>query len=330
MKSPRLKTTGKAIVIRALANEALLRVKRARIVSTQSLLILNLHRVGAPDERAFSPLSLDLFEALLQYLTKYFELVLFSDLAELPAATRPRAILSFDDGYGDFLDRALPLLDRYRVRVNHNVIPSCIESGLPPLNVLLAAYVEQASRPALEKLRSAGIPIDTSLPPGRLGDSISAFIAALPVTSQDRVREICLPQMLDDGASAAIPMLSREEIREIVSKHEIGAHSFHHASMGIESDDYLRADVKACRQYFLDKLSMRLAIYAFPNGSHRPGQSEILRSEGIEHVLLVGEDFSATDAHVHHRLTFDARFEPEVYFRGTGSYRWPAGSRGVE
>ena len=209
--------------------------------------------------------------------------------------------------------------------------PRASKADLPPFNVLLAAYVDQASRPALEKLRSAGISIDMSLPRGRLGDATSTFITALPVTSQDQVRETCLPQILDDGAIATTPMLSREEVRQLASYHEIGAHSFHHASMGIELDDYLRADVAACRRYFLDKLSMRLAIYAFPNGSHRRGQSAIVRSEGIDHVLLVGEDFSAADAHVHHRLTFDARSEPEVYFRGTGSYRWPsAGSKGVE
>src|SRR6266851_7961604 len=49
----------------------------------------------------------------------------------LPRAQRA-AILSFDDGYHDFIEYALPLLDKYGLRANQNLVISSVESGLPP------------------------------------------------------------------------------------------------------------------------------------------------------------------------------------------------------
>lgn len=323
MKPQRLRSATKALVFRAMANGAFLALKRARLRSTQSLLILNLHSIGPPNEQAFSPLSREYFEALLRYLTRFFEIVTFSDLADLPKAKRPRVILSFDDGYRDFIETAVPLLRRYNVRVNHNVIPSCIESGLPPLNVLLASYVEQLPERAMQLFNSTDVRLGENLSALQLSEAISNHIRALPVSDQDRLKQSILPRIMDDGDCSITPMMSRDEVRQLSLEHEIGAHSFDHASMAMESDEYLRDDVNRCTEYFASALSTKLTIYAFPNGSYRPKQTAVVQSQGVDHVLLVGEGLSRADAHVHHRVTFDARSRPEVFFRGTGSYCWP-------
>jgi peptidoglycan/xylan/chitin deacetylase (PgdA/CDA1 family) len=116
-------------------------------------------------------------------------------------------------------------------------------------------------------------------------------------------------------------MMSRDEVREIAAVHEIGAHSFDHASMAAETDAYLADDLLRCRAYFGETLGAPVNVYAFPNGSCRDGQIDVVRDAGFEHVLLVGEDFSRTDAHIHKRFTMYAASRAEARFRATGGFR---------
>jgi hypothetical protein len=58
-------------------------------------------------------------------------------------------------------------------------------------------------------------------------------------------------------------------------------------------------------------------VYAFPNGSHRSGQAELLRREGVRHVLLVGDTASQPDAWLHPRLTLRGHSTAELRVRTT-------------
>jgi hypothetical protein len=59
-------------------------------------------------------------------------------------------------------------------------------------------------------------------------------------------------------------------------------------------------------------------VYSFPNGSHRAGQVELLQSEGVRHVLLVGERPSLPDASVLHRITVRGGSAAELRARSAG------------
>ena len=122
-------------------------------------------------------------------------------------------------------------------------------------------------------------------------------------------------------------MMSVEDVREVAQVSEIGVHSYEHASMASESDDYLREDVRRCREYFRDRLGFATTIYAFPNGSFRQGQDELLRAVGYQHVLCVGEAFSRREEWRHPRLTMFAASSVEARFRALGGLKAPFPSR---
>jgi len=42
----------------------------------------------------------------------------------LEVDTRPAVVLSFDDGYQDFVEYAMPVLAKHGVKVNFNVCPA--------------------------------------------------------------------------------------------------------------------------------------------------------------------------------------------------------------
>lgn len=239
-------------------------------------------------------------------------------------------VLSFDDGYADFLKVAMPLLRKHGLRANQNVIPECIENGLPPLNVLMQDFVGRAPMSHVRQLGIPGFPASEICGSRyEIGAKISNFLKNKPESEQRAIAEKVLPGISELKSFAPTRMLDREGVRKVAAEHEIGAHSYSHASMATESNDYLRADIDKCREYFETVLGIPLRIYALPNGSYRPEQLDVLRSEGIETILLVDEDFSSACADAHPRFTFYAGSPHEVRFRATGAFRRPRLSAGA-
>lgn len=320
----RLRTIAKAGAMALLGSGPLVRRKLDRIAAAGVMTVLNLHRVARDDSSSYPPLDPQLFEHLLEFVKRHFEPVTFATAAAEPRSAKPKIVLSFDDAYKDFLEVAVPLLEKHGIAVNQNVIPECIESGLPPLNVMLQDFVGRAPRSILERLDVPGLKL-RSVAGSRiaLGNEISNHIKGKPIAEQKVLDAVLSEQIADYPEFVSTRMMSREDVRQIAAVHEIGAHSFRHASMAAETDEYLRGDIARCRDYFGSQLGIPLAIYAFPNNSYRAEQIDILRSEGIRHILLVDEDFSNPATHVHRRFTFHAYSRPEVRFRATGGYRWP-------
>lgn len=310
--------------LRALGSGWAVRRKLRSIDASGAVTILNLHRVAPDDRSSYPPLDPKLFDRLIGFLKAHFDIVTFAELAGGGAGGRPKLILSFDDGYRDFHQHAAPILAGHRVRVNHNIIPACVESGLPPLNVVVQDFVGRAPAALVERLDLPGFAIER---PVRsrvdLGNRLSRFLKEKPIAEQKQLAQLLRGQMLRDPEFAPTPMMNLDELREVAETHEIGGHSFEHANMALETDDYLREDVERCRAWFGKKLGRPLTIYAFPNGSYRPGQVEIVREAGVEHILLVDENFSRNRARLHPRFTFDARSTAELRFRATGAFRWP-------
>ena len=54
-------------------------------------------------------------------------MILFSEIDK--NTKKPKLIFSFDDGYYDFIEYALPVLTKYGLRCNHNVVNSCLNDN---------------------------------------------------------------------------------------------------------------------------------------------------------------------------------------------------------
>ena len=97
-------------------------------------------------------------------------------------------MLSFDDGYKDFIEVAVPLLEKRRIRVNHNVVPGCVESGRPPMNVELQDFIASAPAALLRETPLPGMPQGAD--PDRRERSCliaSAALKAKPIAEQKQI-----------------------------------------------------------------------------------------------------------------------------------------------
>lgn len=321
-----MKSILKFIFLRLAINHITLSQRLRAIGTCDAVLILSLHRVCEDDRSAYKPLNPELFKSLLEFLIKNFEIVTFRDLNR-PHKGKPRLILSFDDGYRDFLDVVVPILWKHRVAVNQNIIPKCVESGEPPLNVLVQDFIGQAPRSLRAEFYISGLNLrGMEADPVSMGLKASAFLKTKPITEQNLIRIAIDSQLSRLDKFQPTRMMSRADIKQILEVHEIGVHSFEHASMSTESEKYFIADLIKCSKYFIEAFEIPATIYAFPNGSHRLEQVQQALSAGYKHILLVGNDYSMKDFNVHSRFGIHASSEREVLFRALGGNMHPKNS----
>jgi len=296
----------------------------ARVRAENSLVVLNLHRISPEPNAFWAPMHPRVFEDLLLFVSEHF---FVSTFAQSGANTtgRPGLVLSFDDGYADFVEYAVPLAARYGLRLNQNIIPTCAESGLPPWNIQLYDFLNQAPRALINEVRLPGfdhkLEGSDAASKARFGGALSRFLKNRPRAERAPLWSLLRPLVDQLPRSAITKMMTPAQIREVARTHEIGAHSFEHESMEFESNEYFQQDFQRCRDYFRDVLQLPLSVYAFPNGSHRVEQVEYLERSGIEHVLLIKNTYARPGSRRYARFITYADSRSEARLRATGYTR---------
>jgi peptidoglycan/xylan/chitin deacetylase (PgdA/CDA1 family) len=319
----RTRDSARRLYFQATVWSGALRRLRTRLVRDGSLVVLNLHRVSPDPSPFWPPLPPRLFEELLAFLTREARVVTFSDLDSIDARSDlPLVLLSFDDGYKDFVEYAMPILERFGVRVNQNVVPGASLSGQAPWTVELCDFLAAAPPEVLSTIRLPGVALpavdaDGEVSQTRFGSALTGHLKSLP-RPERLARWQELEPLFQDVDVKPTRMMTVADIREAAKTHEIGVHSYTHESMALEDDDFFLADFDRCQEFFGSELGRPLQIYAFPNGSYRPGQITLLQERGVQHVLLVDERSSQPTARVHPRFTFAAFTPAELRLRAFG------------
>lgn len=308
-----------------LAQSLLLRERRLlRTIRVHGhVVVLSLHQVS-PRANAFWPaMHPSLFEDLLVFLSRKFVLTTFRDLHEIPPDRRA-AVLSFDDGYFNFVEYALPLLQKHNVPSNLNVIGECVESGQPIWNVRLYDLLAFAPQVLLADLRVSGF--DRKLSGGAssklaFGLALSRHLKNRPRKEREELLDSIAPLLAETPHDRRTRMMSIEDVRALCGEVEVGCHSYGHDSMAYETTDFFHADLAKCSRLFREHLGLPIEIYAFPNGSYTVEHVGILRQQGIRHILLVGEDYATRAGPTYCRFTISGTSARQIQFQTLGYKR---------
>ncbi len=309
-----------------LANPLRIQNRINKIYSQGYLTIINLHRVANDDGSAYQPLCPKIFENLLQFLLKKFTIINFQGLQENKYSQnrltkKPLLILSFDDGYKDFLTVAHPLLIKYGIRANQNIIPSCIENQRPPFNVVLQDYLGKTSIKEYRKLKIPNYSWNNNLSKIEEGIKLSSYIKNHTYQRQIEIEKCCYEQLGEKLYEYSTEMMNKSDISEIIKFHDIGLHSFFHSNMGCETDEFFKNDLNSCTRWFISNFGIKPFIYAFPNGSYKKSSLQIAKNKGYSQILLVNNNFSKIDESVHNRFGFHAFTQKEMIYKALGSLK---------
>lgn len=321
MLTPPVRRRLKHEYVRALAAARVERIMAQVHARSERVLILNLHRVSPDPNPFWPPLHPDAFRGLVAFVAGRCRVCRFAELADPTTDRRPVAVLSFDDGCRDFVEYAMPILDEFDLPANHNVIGHAVRTGEPPFAIRVPDALNAVSVARLRGIRIEGfarrLEGDDDLARTRFGTALCAYLKELPPARRARVWSPVQALFEEAGTASWTRMMDQADVAAVAEAgHEVGSHSFSHESMAHLSAGEFEADLDLSDALFAE-LGLPVDIYAFPNGSYRPGQIDVLLRRGIDHVLTIGRPSRARTG-VHPRQSIYGDTPAELRLRAVG------------
>ncbi|MFQ3577166.1 MAG: polysaccharide deacetylase family protein, partial [Cytophagales bacterium] len=91
------------------------------------------HRVNPNREIIWDPMDVKLFEKCIKLISKTYQVMLIEDLiqSDMNHFRQQIATITFDDGYKDNIEFALPILEKYNCKASFYVVTDCIDHNVP-------------------------------------------------------------------------------------------------------------------------------------------------------------------------------------------------------
>lgn len=241
--------------------------------SSSRLCVLTFHRVLETHDplRPFEPTH-ESFDALLGVLRRSFNVMrLDRAIAALDRGALPaRALaITFDDGYRDNHDIALPLLRKHGVEATFFIATGYLGGGVMFNDVVIEAVRDTRLRElTAEWLNGEALPLDS------VESRYHAIHRILPVVKKMRLEErgACISRLCDSLGIDPVRnlMMDAEQVRALHrSGMEIGAHTIHHPILKSLPAEAARDEIAASKRQLEALLDDRVIGFAYPNG--RPG-----------------------------------------------------------
>lgn len=275
--------------LHAVGLTSILRMKKAN-----RLTVLSLHRIS--DERNFfwDPISPKAFDQLLGYVKCHYQVVTFSDLLDDTNlnGSKPLMILSFDDGYYDFYENALPLLTKHGLSANHNVVNACCEKG----HVIWTERLNGVFQFAMQEKVDLAVEFPSQKIALRrfAGNWMQFYLATfkelLNQPLSPRLEVITnMEQQIDYRHK--VKMMNWEEVKECSQNGvEIGSHTMNHDVISTLDDKaILKHELIDSKNDLEQKLDVPIQVLALPNGQVGKSAHEVFRESGYKFVLHVDD-----------------------------------------
>lgn len=265
---------------RSLASAASPAGKRGR------LSILIYHRV-LPKEDPLLPGDVDsaAFDKQMKCLAECFNVLpLFEAVERLERDDLPsRAVcITFDDGYADNAEVALPILQRYGLRATFFIASGFLDGGWM-FNDRVIESVRGARGDQLD-LQSVGkgkFDISSHEARRQTIDALISKLKYLPFSERDsEIQKIT--QLVHDNLPPSL-MMNSEQVRALhAAGMEIGGHTAHHPILARLDPEAARNEIIKGKERLESIIGTRLRLFAYPNG--KP-VTDYMR----EHVEMVRE-----------------------------------------
>jgi peptidoglycan/xylan/chitin deacetylase (PgdA/CDA1 family) len=260
----------------------------------QGVTILCFHRISSQYDYFWQPIFPETFKLLLEKLRKEYEVVSITELTTMKVKSkRPLLALSFDDGYKDFIEEALPILQFFEMPSNHNIVINCAEGTdyiwTQKLNYLFNLLKNSGTYNHHINL-NAHYHIHIKQPsPNWFAEYSKVFSYLIQLQSSERNDCIkALEQYAGIGiADYPIQMMSWEDISSIAENNvEIGSHTTTHDSLtSITDEQELEQELIYSKSKLEEKLKRPCQIMALPNGLTNDTLNKKILQVGYQTIL---------------------------------------------
>jgi peptidoglycan/xylan/chitin deacetylase (PgdA/CDA1 family) len=265
--------------------------------SKARLSILIYHRVRpAPDEMFPGEVDTETFDWQMRCLRTYFNVLpLGTAVAMLQAGKLPpgAAAITFDDGYRDNYEVALPILQRHGLCATFFIATGFLGDGIMFNDVVIESF-RRATSAELD-LREIGLGVYPLISSTQRRAAVEETLPKLKyVERRARAERV---DRLAQIAGVNVPrelMMTEEQVRQLHrAGMEIGAHTVNHPILTALHVDDGRAEIEASREALSAITGAPVTLFAYPNG--RPGVD--YSAEHVEIVRQLGFSAAVSTAH---------------------------------
>jgi peptidoglycan/xylan/chitin deacetylase (PgdA/CDA1 family) len=255
------------------------------------LTVLIFHRV-LPRQDPLYPdeLTSQAFDSICAWMASWFnvlaldEAVVMMQEGRLPSRA---ACITFDDGYADNHDVALPILQRHGLPATFFVATGFLDGG----RMWNDTIIEAMRRCAKSDLDLSGLGLD-SISLRSLEDRRRAVGTLIDKIKYRPVEErVEMTERMAGLAEVELPndlMMTSEQVRAMRSAGmQIGAHTVSHPILARLNAEQCEREIQGSKDFLEQLLQERIGLFAYPNG--KPG-----------------EDYSAENVAIVQKLNFDA------------------------
>lgn len=287
------------------------------------LSILIFHRVHEePDPLFPNEMHREAFDALCARLSHWFNVLPLDDaLARLRRSSLPPAALSitFDDGYADNYDVALPILKRHGFSATFFIATGFLDGG----RMFNDSVIEAIRRTHLVTIDAAriGLPDVGVLALPSLAAKTRAIERLLAIVKYlEPARRLEIVRRLADLAAVELPndlMMTSVQVRALHDQGmQIGAHTRHHPILALLPRAQARDEIEGGKADLEAIVGVPVRFFAYPNGKPHTDYS----GESVVLAKAAGFDAALTTS----RGAADNRSDPFQIPRFTPWDRRPA------
>ena len=259
-------------------------LRRSRI-RNKEVSVLMFHRVSDEYDPFWPSLPIKTFRRLMKELCSKARVIALENIEKVDEyPDKPLVALSFDDGYLDFWENAVPILADFKLPCHHNICPELIDKGIPPWTQILDKFLQYSADRPLDlpggKVYGAGFKF-------RQSDFID--ICKELNSAEKEIRANWIESLLNKIPESKITRLMNwGHIRECARLGiHIGSHGMSHINISkIQDKNALLAEIKDCRIRIHKEIGIEPAIFAFPQGSCDPLSICLVKESGYKIALL--------------------------------------------
>jgi peptidoglycan/xylan/chitin deacetylase (PgdA/CDA1 family) len=250
---------------------------------TLTIKIFLFHRVSPDKDPLWQPMLPDRFEYIIKLIKRHYIIISIEDYFRNKVEIvngKKYAAVTFDDGYKDFIQYALPVIAKYQIKASMYVVTDCAETGVPPWTYELD-YLFNHTKKKLHLEKEYNLYNCRELKDNLKKSSNEARISCLTFV-KEQLNDVAVPDNL---------MMNWSDVIEANNWGiEIGSHTASHPILSsMLNYQELEHQMAASFQILKSKLGHAPFTLSYPNGSYNTLVKEYAKKTGYEIALALSQ-----------------------------------------
>ncbi len=252
----------------------------------KKLFLFNFHRVSDEVSPAYPPMPIKTFDKVIKHLRRNFLIIPQEALCEKMhfQSRKSLCVITFDDAYYDFAERAMPVLEKHKASAALHVVSDVADTGkmfwTQRLNKIIEGYY--AEKKVLQLSQDGNVlQYEMKCDADVEQTALNVYLTLLKDPNRDAVIDE-LEKMLDGGVQQT-RMLTWNEIAQLDSNMvSIGSHTKTHRNLMTLSDEEIKTELTESYNCIYRNLGKYPFSIAYPNGQYNDKINELALATGYK------------------------------------------------